>query len=454
MTVHDYVRLVRRHVVLIGSLGLIGLCIGTIVALTTPTRYTASTDMLVSAQTSDTATPSELNLARGYAQQAITSYVEIISSSLVLQPVIDDLGLDRTVAQLSSQLSTTSATTSTVITVTVSDHNPAQAARLANAIGDSFTTVVAERLERPTDARPSIVRINTLEAASVPVSPAAPNIPLTTALGALLGLAGGVGAAVLRSVLDNRVRTVEDVERAVSAPTLGGIALDPEAKSRPLLMSAAARDPRFEAFRSLRTNVSFLALDAEPLAIVITSSGAGEGKSTTASNLALAFAESGARVALIDADLRLPRIADYFSIEGGVGLTEVLIGRLSASDALQRWGGGALFVLPAGTIPPNPAELLGSDAMTTLLDELKVAFDVIIIDSPPVGLVTDAAVLARLTQGAIIVAASGKTRAGRLSDAEATIEQVGAKVLGTVATMLPTTGADRTLYGAYGAYGA
>lgn len=450
MTAQDYVRLLRRNLVLIISLTLIGLSIGVFIALTTPTRYTTSTRLLVSAQAGDTATPADLNLARGYAQQAVTSYVDIIPSSLVLQPVIEDLGLDSTVAQLSSKVSATASTTSTAITLTVSDHNPAQAARLANAIGDSFTAVVAEQLERPVDARPSLVRIDTLEPASVPVSPAAPNIPLTVALGALLGLAAGIGVAVLRSVLDNRVRTLDDVERAVSAPMLGGIALDPQAKKRPLVVSADARDPRAEAFRSLRTNVKFLDLGEGSMVLTVTSAGPGEGKSTTTANLAITFAESGARVALIDADLRLPRIADYFSIEGGVGLTEVLIGRASASETLQHWGRGALFILPAGTIPPNPAELLGSSAMTALLNDLKAAFDIILIDSPPVGLVTDAAVLARQTQGAILVTASGKTRANRLSDAEATIAKSGAKVLGTVVTMLPTRGADRTAYGVYG----
>jgi capsular exopolysaccharide synthesis family protein len=451
MTAQDYVRLLRRNLVLIIALTLIGLSVGVLVALTTPTRYSTSTQLLVSAQTADGATPAELNLARGYAQQAVTSYIDIIPSSLVLQPVIDDLGLDTTVAQLSSRVSVSAATSSTAITLTVTHPNPGQAARLANAIGESFATVVAEELERPIDTRPSIVRIDTLEAASVPVSPSAPNIALTVALGALLGLAIGIGVAVLRSVLDTRVRTIDDVERAVSAPILGGIALDPLAKKRPLLVAADGRDPRAEAFRSLRTNVKFLALDGGPMALVVTSAGPGEGKSTTAANLAIAFAESGSRVALVDADLRLPRIADYFAIEGGVGLTEVLIGRIAASDVLQHWGHGALFVLPSGTIPPNPAELLGSSAMTALLDDLKAAFDVIIIDAPPVGLVTDAAVLARLTQGAILVAAAGKTRGNRLSEAEATIEKVGAKVVGAVATMLPTKGADRTAYGVYGA---
>jgi capsular exopolysaccharide synthesis family protein len=119
---------------------------------------------------------------------------------------------------------------------------------------------------------------------------------------------------------------------------------------------------------------------------------------------------------------------------------------------MQHWGRGALFVLPSGTIPPNPAEILGSTAMTNLIRELKQAFDVIIIDAPPVGLVTDAAVLAKQADGAILVAAAGRTRAPRLTDAVDRIQNIGAKVLGAVVTMLPTKGADKMSYGAYGPY--
>ena len=451
MTIQDYLRVLRRNLVLVVSLLVIGLSIGAVTAITTPTRYSASTELFISAQTSS-ATPAELNLARTYAQQAASSYVAIISSSLVLQPVIDDLALDTTADALASQISASAATSSTAITLTVTDANPGQAARIANAVGDSFTTVVAEHLERPIDTRPSIVRIDTLEAAQVPVTPAAPNIPLIVTLGALLGLAAGVGAAALRAVLDNRIRSIEDVERAVTIPILGGIALDPHAREHPLAIAADPRDRRSEAFRALRTNVTFLAVGGDPAAFVITSAGPGEGKSTTAANLAIAFAETGSRVALLDADLRLPRVAEYFAIEGGIGLTEVLIGRVAASDAMQRWGRGALFVLPSGMIPPNPAELLGSAAMTNLIAELKQAFDIIIIDAPPVGLVTDAAVLSRQADGAILVAAAGKTHTPRLTDAVSSIESVGAKALGVVVTMLPTKGVDKTAYGVYGSY--
>ncbi|UJP08924.1 CpsD/CapB family tyrosine-protein kinase [Microbacterium sp. KUDC0406] len=193
--------------------------------------------------------------------------------------------------------------------------------------------------------------------------------------------------------------------------------------------------------------MQFLHPDGTTGVFVVTSAGPGEGKSTTAANLAISIAETGRRVVLIDADLRLPRVAGLFGVEGGIGLSDVLVGRFRLNDVLQRWQRGTLFLLPSGTIPPNPAELLGSGAMDTLLKDLAAAFDVIIIDSPPVLLVTDAAVVSRFATGAIVVVAAGTTHRPRLVDAVRTIEAAGPRVLGTVITMLPPSRADRAGYG-------
>ncbi|BDZ39234.1 CpsD/CapB family tyrosine-protein kinase [Microbacterium suwonense] len=169
-----------------------------------------------------------------------------------------------------------------------------------------------------------------------------------------------------------------------------------------------------------------------------------------AGNLAIALGESGYRVALVDADLRKPRVAGLFGIEGGIGLSDVLIGRVVVSDVMQRWGRGTVFLLPAGTTPPNPAELLGSDAMAALVEDLKAAFDVVIIDAPPVLPVTDAAVLSRLTTGMLLVAAAEATTIDNLTAAAARIDSADGTVLGTVVSMLPIHGADKTAYGTYG----
>lgn len=449
----DLVRVLRRQLVLIVAGLLIGVSAGALVAMFTPQRFEASTELMISVNARDDATAAERAQGTSYAQQVVETYRSIITSSLVLNPVVDDLDLSTTATELAGHVRTSAGLRSTIISISVTQTNPGQAARIANAIGESFATLVSEQLEKREAETAFRVRVITLQAAQVPLDPVAPNMRMSLVLGACIGLGVGIGIAMLRTVLDTRIRTLADLETTVKAPVLGGIAHDPDAASRPLIVASAPLDPLAEAFRGLRTNVRFLFPAGEPGVFVVTSSGPGEGKTTTAANLAIAFAESGMRVALVDGDMRLPRVAERFGIEGGVGLSDVLVGRVTVNDVIQRWGRGALFLLPAGTIPPNPAELLGSPSMESLIATLTTAFDVVIIDSPPVLLVTDAAVASRFATGAILVAAAGSTTKPRLAEAAKRIEAADSRVLGTVVTMLPTSGADKTAYGTY-AYGA
>ena len=452
MDLIDLVRILRRNLTVIIAGLLVGLSCGALVAMLTPQRFEASTDLMISVSARDGATPVELAQGTSYAQQVIETYRTIITSSLVLQPVIDDLGLETTVPVLADRVTASVGIRSTIISIAVSHPNPGQAARIANAIADSFSTIVTGTLENTAADSAYGIRVISLQPAQVPLAPSAPNLRMSLILGAVLGLGAGVGIAFLRTVLDTRIRTLSDLESTTTAPVLGGIAFDPKSATRPLVVASDPQDPIAEAYRSLRTNVRFLFPRGEPGVFVVTSSGPGEGKTTTAANLAIAFAESGQRVALVDADMRLPRVAERFGIEGGIGLSDVLAGRVAVGDVVQRWGRGALFLLPAGTIPPNPAELLGSPAMSHLVESLTEAFDVVIIDSPPTLLVTDAAVVSRFATGTILVAAAGTTTKPRLADAVQRIEAADSRVLGTVVTMLPTTGADKTAYGTY-AYG-
>lgn len=167
----------------------------------------------------------------------------------------------------------------------------------------------------------------------------------------------------------------------------------------------------------------------------MTSSVPGEGKSTVAANLALTLAEAGSRVALVDADLRRPSVADYLGLEGAAGLTTVLIGQATLDDVVQPWG--ALAVLTSGQIPPNPSEMVGSRAMTWVLDELAERYDVVVIDTPPLLPVTDAAILARLTDGALVVAGANGLHRHQLTEALGSLERVGARVLGLVVNRVP-----------------
>lgn len=184
----------------------------------------------------------------------------------------------------------------------------------------------------------------------------------------------------------------------------------------------------------------------------MTSSLPGEGKSSTASNLAIALTQAGWRVILVDADLRRPRIPDYLGIEGGVGLTDVLIERAELSEVIQSWGRDDLSVLPSGPVPPNPSELLGSQQMLRLLTRLTDEYDMVIIDAPPLLPVTDAAALAAVCDGALLVARFGKSRREHLARAVDLLASVNARLLGSVLNFAPMRGGDAYGYG-YGSYG-
>lgn len=452
MDLRDYLRVLRKGWILIVVIALVGVAAGAIASLVTTPKYVASTQLFVSVQSSNQATTGDLVQGSSAAQQKVQSYVDVVTSSRVLAPVITDLKLNTTPHKLASEIGASSPLNTVLLNVTVTDANAKRSAAIANAIGTSLRSVVVDQLEKPTDNGPSLVRITTIEPAVAPSAPSSPRTALNVLIGLLVGLALGVGAAVLRSALDTRIHGSHDVEAITDAPILGGISFDPQATKRPLIVHLEARNPRAESFRSLRTNLQFVNVESPSRSFVITSSLPGEGKTTTTSNLAVALAESGATVAIVDGDLRLPRLAEIMGLEGAVGLTDVLIGRAELDDVLQPWGRGTLSVLPAGRVPPNPSELLGSKAMVSLLETLSSRFDYVLIDAPPLLPVTDAAVLSKLVSGALVVTAAGRTGRGELESALRTMEHIGSRVLGVVLTMLPTKGPDAYGYGNYAAY--
>jgi capsular exopolysaccharide synthesis family protein len=446
----DYVRIFHKSWILILACTLLGIATASAFSIATTPKYVASTQLYVSVQSAAGAGSGELVQGTSFARQAVTSYVDLVNKAIVLDDVIENLSLDLTAAQLAPMVAASSPLNTSLVDISVTNSDPVLAAKIANSIGENFSRIVVNDLEKPNGADAvSPVKIATTQPALVPGKPASPNVPLNIALGLLVGLAIGIGVAVLRSILDTRIHSLHDIELVTDAPMLGGITFDPEASKRPLVVHADPKNPRAESFRSLRTNLQFVNVEGGPRSFVVTSSIPGEGKSTTTANLAIALAETGARVALVDGDLRLPRVAEYMGIEGGVGLTDVLIGRAELADVLQKWGKGKLYVLPSGRVPPNPSELLGSAAMARVLSSLTEQFDVVLIDAAPLLLVTDAAVLSKLCGGALLVVASGRTKRNELAAAVKALERVGSQLVGVVITMLPTKGPDSYGYGQY-----
>ena len=447
MELRDYITVLRKGWVLIVVLALVGVAAAAGFSLLKKPVYSASAQVFVSTETSGSA--SDLAQGNTFTQQRVLTYSNLVQTPIVLLPVISSLKLDMNADQLATMVSATAPTSTTLITITVNGTDPVQATEIANATSQSLTNVV-QNIEATDANGTSTVKLTRVKQADVPQKPISPNVPVNIALGLLVGLALGVGIAVLRETLDNRVRTEPDVEKISDKPVVGGIAYDSKASERPLIVQVDPRSPRAESFRTLRTNLQFLDLGTGSRTFVMTSSMQSEGKSTTVANLAIALDSAGFKVILIDADLRRPRVSEYMDIDSSAGLTDVLIGRATLEDVAQPWGRGSLVVLPAGQFPPNPSELLGSKAMQDLIAGLEQQFDYVLFDAPPLLPVTDAAILSKKASGAILAVASGKTLKGQLAAAVASLENVGAPIAGFVITMMPLKGPGAYGYGRYG----
>lgn len=444
----DYLRVLRRNWLLIVASALIGLLLGGAASILTKPTYTSETQLFVSIQGSGTV--QELQQGNTFSQARVQSYVKIVNSPLVLQPAIDSLGLTLTAEELSEQVTATTDVNTVLINIAVKDSSPVHASAIAQAVGKSLIATV-DALEKPGTVGTSPVSLSITKPAKAPASPSAPNTKINLMLGLVVGLMLGMGCAVLRSVLDSRVRNEADLRRVTDAPILGGIAFDQEATKRPLLTQASAQSPRAESFRQLRTNLQFANVSGHAKSVLVTSSVPGEGKSTTATNLAIALAQAGQTVCLVDADLRHPMVNDYLGLDRGAGLTTALVGTADVNDLLQPWGEDNLYVLASGQIPPNPSELLGSKEMGSLMERLEQAFDIVIVDAPPLLPVTDAAVLSQHVGGVVVVVGSQRLRHQELQKALDALKMVGAVVLGIVMNRLPAKGPDAYAYTYYGA---
>jgi succinoglycan biosynthesis transport protein ExoP len=442
----DYIRIIRKYWVLLVAATLVGVGAGALSSLLQKPVYSSTTQVFVSLQAGETTA----DLAQGntFALSRVSTYANLVDSQRVLDGVIESLGLEETYSSLDSQISATTVPQATIIEITATSDDPAEAAALADAAAASLADTVDAIEARPDQGSP--VQLAVVERAAVPLAPVSPRPTLNIALGAVIGLALAAGFALLREMLDTRIRNERDVRAVTDAPLLGSIAFDPKAKQRPLIVHVDPLSPRSESFRTLRTNLQFIEVDDDSRSLVVTSATPGEGKSTTTANLAIAIADAGQTVILVDADLRKPKVADYMNLDGGVGLTDVLIGRVDLVDAVQQWGSKSLYVLPAGQIPPNPSELLGSKAMATLLKELQAEFDWVLFDAPPLLPVTDAAVLSKHVESVVLVSSAGKATKHQLETAVQLLETVDSEVGGVVLTMVPTRGADAYSYGHYG----
>jgi len=288
--------------------------------------------------------------------------------------------------------------------------------------------------------------VRIIDRAKPPKYPIKPKKKMNLLLGIIVGLGLGVGVTFVREYLDTSFKTIEDVERENFA-VLGSIPFihSQKDKHQPdqndgdirqiearLVTHFAPKSPVSEAYRTLRTNIQYSKADQPVKTVLVTSSGPGEGKSTSVANLAITFAQVGAKTLLVDSDLRRPVLHAIFDFPKSDGLTNVLVGKSSLKDAIKKTRTENLFLITSGTLPPNPSELLASKKMEEFIQDVGGQYDIVLFDTPPVIAVTDAAVLSRKLDGTLLVVKSGETGRDALLRSRILLDNVKATILGVL----------------------
>jgi len=486
LSLRDYVRVVRRRKWIIAFSASLALGVALAISVLTPPRYRAVGELLIAPKPSETLfSPNGIN-NRPDPGRAIANETKVLLSRPIQEAVRQKLGFR-------AKLSVSGSGVDDVLTLKAVSDDPDLAAQIVNTFIDVYVTnrrnastqdlrtaqtevqrkideiqrdIVAhdnrtDGRETPTAAadRTRLTnqqtlfrdRLDELEVSAsltnggaqvvtpavAPDDPFEPQPVRSGILGLALGLILGLGLAIFIDYLDDALRTTSDVERvALGLPVLGVIPTIPESRndrSTRVVTSTAPMSLAAEAYRSLRTSVQFLALDTPSTVLQLTSPSSGEGKTTTAANLAVALAVAGQDVILVDGDLRRSRLHEFFGLANRTGFTSVLIGETELSKSLQDVAGvPGLRLLASGPMPPNPSELLSSQRTFDLLTALRELADIVVIDSPPVLPVSDAVALAGSVDATLVVVRATSTNSKSLARATALLRQVNAPLVGTV----------------------
>ncbi|MDD2654206.1 MAG: polysaccharide biosynthesis tyrosine autokinase [Candidatus Omnitrophica bacterium] len=295
------------------------------------------------------------------------------------------------------------------------------------------------------------------DAADIPTSPIKPKKRLNILMSLFVGLFGGIGLAFFLEFLEGTVKGIEDVDRLVKWPFLGnvpkidGTGSETTEIQRDIFVHSSPLDPVSEAYRAIRTSVLFSSTEEHPLrAIIVTSPGPQEGKTTTLCNLAIAMAQNQKKVLLVDADMRKPRLHEIFKNKNKAGLSSYLSGQAAFDELVQNTDIENLSLITGGPFPPNPSELLSSHKMKEFIEAAKKKFDFILVDTPPIAVVTDAAILSRALDGTIIVLQSGKTSIRALPWVNQTLKDARGRIIGVLINQISP---ELTSYQYYHYYG-
>ncbi len=487
----DYWQVLARRKWIVVAAVLTALAGSLLMSLLQDPIYEVEAQMLVEPRSGQAVFEQDPTLNVQNLDRAIQTEIQVLEGQRVRSRVQSDLGLDH----LPPTVDGTAVGSTDVLSVTVRSKDPRAAQRLADAYVTAYTETRREQAiddlnaagsqlqdkidqlqtqideadaaqQSPLVAQQATYRerldelqieaalttggASVVKSAEPPTDPVEPNPLRSALLAGTIGLLLGLGAAFLVDYLDDSVRAHEDLEGVTDLPVLAVVPIEPPPDHRPIAISEP-QEFAVEIYRGLRTNIQFLGLDKPMKVIAVTSSLPGEGKTTTASNLAVVLAQAGHDVALVDADLRRPRAHEVFAVPPVPGLTEALLGE--PIDLVVSHLGGDLHVVAAGQVPPNPSEMMSNVRLDAFLKAMAARYEYVVLDASPILPVSDSVALARWVDGVLVVAQADRVSRRDLTESLARLARVGAPVIGLVLNRARRSGTEGGGYGYGYGYG-
>ena len=450
-----YLRAMRRSAPILILLPVLAAVVAYAVSKTLPPVYEAKASLLV--RPSQPLAPIDPSVASLTSDQVSRTYASLMTQRPILEKVATDLNLRVRPDQLISQIKVTPQPNTSIIDVTVDSTSRTAAHDIADTLVRDFIADVKQIQKQETQAPNARSADNLVIVAPAVVAdaPVSPRIALNVVIAAVIGLMAAVGLAVLREVLDQSIKSDEEITERTGLIPVGHVGFVAANKNKFGELVALTRDfAAVEAYNSLRTNLLFSGAGGELKTILVTSATPDEGKSRTAANLAVVLAAAGKRTLIVDADFRRPSQHRIFGKVRNVGLSNMVVQDMERDRLITVVETVPnLWFLPSGPTPPNPSELLGSHRVKGLIAEFRRTYDYVIIDSPPVNAVTDPSVLATETDGVILVAEESHTTYPALLHAKGRLDSVSARILGVVINKI-RAGSRNYQYYDYAYYGA
>ena len=449
LEISEYLRIFARYWWVIVILTVLGGLVGFSTSLFMTPQYQSTATLFVATQNGTTATEAYQNNL--FSTDRVNSYASLATSEQVAARAVDQLKAPISADELRGKISAAAGPKTVLLSVSVTDPDPAQAQSYANAVADQLVNLVSELETSRRGGTPAAGAV-VVDEAGYPTEPTGLSLLTRIGLGAAAGLLLGIVAAIVAGVVDKRLRGREPVEEQTGSSVIGALPASRE-RARAEVVDLDDDSDYAERIRELRTNLRFCASSrrqAAPRVIAVTSPSRGDGRTTVAIDLAAALAETGKSVVLVDGDLRNPSLVGRLPLTVPMrnaaqdrGLSTLLAGEHASADGLVQGvsvGHHTVAVLPAGPAAPRPGELWASDRAVRLFEELSQSFDYVVIDTPALADANDAAVVGALSDGALLLARIRHTTSTSLRRALTALRGANVTVLGAVVTFDPSRG--------------